>query len=210
MRSRLVSFAVNGARILTGGWPIVPRQHSWNRCGADEALRVWRWIAKGKPKTIVDVGARSSEFCGWLWKRFPEAKLISFEPDHSVTPLGEVYRLALSNVSGRCGWMDTSRICPELVIGEGPIKVRRFDTLDIEVERPAILKVDAESSTLPALQGFGGRLREFDLVVVEVINGQHQPIADLMREHGFCRQTITDFGHIGGRLLSYDVAFTRG
>ena len=185
---------------------MVARQTAWNRHSASEALRIWDGLGFGSPKTIVDVGARESEFCSWLVRRFPSAHLISFEPDKSVTPLGEVRREALCSENGY-GRMVTKTFCPELNFGYGDVEVRRFDDLGIKVCQPAFLKVDAESSTSIVLSGFGDRLGEFNMVVAEVINGGNIAIYDVMRSQGFYGETVLDFGHINGRLLSYDVAF---
>jgi FkbM family methyltransferase len=175
------------------------------------------------PGTIVDAGANDSQWAYWITRRYPSARLISFEPNPNHHPMGEVQRIALGNRSESGNLFlagESSRLLSSAATGTCAVQVRRFDELALQFERPAILKIDCENKTAEALEGFGDRIGEFSVVVAEMCNDsecwpdheeyQSQP-AQILRHmlgRGFDTR-IVDVGYDFGRISLYDMAFFR-
>ena len=127
------------------------------------------------PKTIIDCGAN----LGWVTRRWalawPEAKLISIEPNPNFHPPGELIRVALSDHDGE-GWLvdlGSDSYLGEEKSADGQtirVPVRRFDSLSLSYAKPVIVKVDCEESTFPALVGMGKCLDDFAAIHVEMWN----------------------------------------
>jgi FkbM family methyltransferase len=130
----------------------------------------WEEIFKQSPNHLVDVGANSSGFAYWLKERWPNMHIDSFEPQPELNPIGNVHRMALGstnetkwlNLHGPASYVSDS--------GDILVSIARFDSLNLPIQSPALLKVDAENLTFDVLQGFGSRLDEFAMVVVEMWN----------------------------------------
>ena len=45
---------------------------------------------------------------------------------------------------------------------------KRFDSLNINIKSPCLLKIDAEGSEIYVLRGFGEKLKEIDVIQLEV------------------------------------------
>lgn len=220
---RLQSYMLNGARLAFDWQRFRSIDETWNRRPAQNALRLWTELGFGELKALVDVGARRSEFASWILRECPNAQLVSFEPDVRFTPLGNIRRQALSSIGGR-GRLDFGPSCPCLDFEKnGPVEVCRFDDLGLRVPQPAMLKVDAEDSTLDALNGFGDRLKDFALIIAEVANYHpNQPrlngyartalykITRYMGVYGYVCSRILDVGpYMPNRVASSDIAFWR-
>ena len=143
-------------------------------------------------RTILDVGASKGQFALFAEGRFPDAKVISFEPLpgpaatlRSVTgnrvevrtvALGSTPGSAEINVSGRD---DSSSLLPigERQVREFPgtaarskatIEVSTLDSeVDGEIVRPCLLKVDVQGLELEVLRGGRKVLARVDEALVE-------------------------------------------
>jgi FkbM family methyltransferase len=165
------------------------------------------------PKTLVDVGANNSQWAVWIKKHWLGIWVISFEPHPDFKPIGSVHRAALADKSGMARFASNGQESCISPAGQISVPVWRFDSLPLKFDRPAILKVDAENFTYQALLGFGHRLEEFDVVVVEMWNSagrkdQQADIWKLMLENGKTRCRMVDAVWTAGHgIPSYDAAF---
>jgi hypothetical protein len=168
------------------------------------------------PLPLVDVGARYSHWALQLKKRFPAMNVISFEPDEQFQPIGGSCRMALSDRCCMGDMVEGSMHVREMKRG-GNFRVARFDSLNIQITRPAILKIDTEYHTSRSLLGFGERIKEFDVVVCEMANkvpempgaeSQQAEIIEFMLANGF-RGIRTVFAEFDRELSHTDVAFYR-
>jgi FkbM family methyltransferase len=48
------------------------------------------------------------------------------------------------------------------------VERKRFDSLDIDIKSPCLLKIDTEGSEIFVLKGFGSKLKEIDVIQLEV------------------------------------------
>ena len=145
-------------------------------------------------KTIIDVGANNgwySEACHYY---FPNAKIYSFEP----VPIkyNKIKQLPFINAFYYGLWDKNDKAVfhipreEELDDGSSFLKVgkenyihnikehkgcynikierKRFDSLNIEIVRPCLSKIDTEGSEIYVLRGFGDKLREVDAIQLEV------------------------------------------
>lgn len=184
------------------------------------------------PVQFWDVGANESQVAKWLVKQWPFMVVHSFEPCPWFKPIGKVYPIALSDADEGTVMLAASNAngpaCPYITkAGDAGLvdcvaRAVRFDSLQLPVYGPAVLKVDAENYTLKALRGFGAQLSCFNVVVAEIVN--HMPdqpqmldqgreateIFALLAQHGFHHSRVLDTGWFHQRRVAhYDVAFWR-
>lgn len=117
------------------------------------------------PETLVDCGARNSEFMRSLSLYWPWAQVHSFEMSKNCKPIGQRHIMRLGDKPG-------SRLS------------------EFSFNRPALLKVDCDGDTEAVLRG--ADLYQFDWLVVEVMEdgfaglpNNRGAIEDLARAGGF-------------------------
>jgi len=160
----------NIARIIKYGLCVLAKQHkpnwflSTNIIDLVEDLRI-------SPKQFVDVGAHNSEIALWMVEKWPWIEVISFEPNRVRCPIGKWIQKGLSDERGiRYFTKDPSEQFISEEINGYPFEIVRFDSLEEVIRQPAILKIDAEHYSARAMRGFGERLKEFQVVVIEMAN----------------------------------------
>lgn len=216
--TRLQSFLINGIRLAFDWKRGKTINETWCRRSAMQTVALCHELAI-EPEMLVDVGANDSEFAAWVLQALPSIRhYLPFEPNERANPIGHSKnRYALSNVNARGEYTDSKgdrRLC----------QLRRFDLLlCIPLRESNILKIDAEEHSFKALCGFGQRIHEFQLVVIEVTN-QCAPHCDMkeygttalieivshMTQMGFNRSRVLDTGyHHPHRIQHLDVAFWR-
>jgi FkbM family methyltransferase len=162
------------------------------------------------PGTIIDVGANTSQMTRLLALAGPRPpRVISFEPNNSLRPIGDVYRVALLERDGVvpfCVHSDPAWGRVGLLGESSSFDVRgsRFDTLvqagEVildELEKPLLVKIDTEGTELQVVEGFGSCLAHVDQMLIEVANRQEGVRPDHMfhlfrtlSAHGFCHAKI--------------------
>ena len=142
-----------------------------------------------QPSTLVDAGARNSEFMEHLALRWPKAKVHSFEMNHDCTPLGELHL-------GRLG--------------------KDHHLADYTFERPALLKLDVDADVMTVLRTTD--LAAFDWVVIEItedgtngIPNNRSEITQTMYQAGFWKSHAVDavVCVLEHRIAQTDVLFWR-
>ena len=189
-----------------------------NAAATSRLIDFWEENFKTAPEHLVDVGANSSGFAFWLKEHWPKMQVDSFEPQLDLKPIGIVHRIALGKTN-ETKWLNLHG--PASYVGDSgdvQVPIVRFDSLQLPIKSPAILKVDAENLTFDALQGFGARLDEFAMVVVEmwnvdqekvVFSNQQAQILSLMISHGFTNVRVVDTSYELTTIPTYDMAFAR-
>ncbi len=154
--------------------PFAPHSMASNRVSTAHTIRLIKQLGI-MPAHLVDVGANESQWSKWLVREWPELMVTSFEPLKKFRPIGDVQHLALSDSQSEMKMATTNNAYHIDDNGDTLVKSVRFDSLDLLIKKPAILKIDAENFTARALIGFGKRINEFDVVVVEMWNEYNQP-----------------------------------
>lgn len=143
--------------------------------------------------TVIDVGASRGQFSLFAATRFPQARIISFEPQ--AGPMSELkallgdrvetHAVAVGSASGSAT-MNVSRSDDSsslLEIGAGQRRVfpgtDKVDTLDVDVttldaaldqapiRRPCLLKIDVQGLELEVLKGATKTLAQVDEALIE-------------------------------------------
>ena len=189
-----------------------------NAAATSRLIDFWDENFKQFPQHLVDVGAHNSEFTYWLKRRWPNMQVDSFEPQPDLSPIGNVHRMALGSTNGT-RWLNLHGSATYVSdSGDLPVSIARFDSLKLPLQSPALLKVDAENLTFDVLQGFGSRLDEFAMVVVEMWNvnqgkvvfcNQQSQILGLMFDRGFTDIRVIDTNYDLTTIPTYDMAFVR-
>ena len=145
------------------------------------------------PKTIIDVGGHLGQSAKAMNYVFPMAKIHSFEPNMaSYASLKNntkgiknifIYPFALGTSNGKIGFWankfsgassmldskeDRKRIFE--ITGEKNkifVEIRRFDSLNIPIEKPLYLKIDVEGAEKQVLRGFNELIKKVDVLQIE-------------------------------------------
>ncbi len=148
-------------------------------------------------KTLVDVGSASGEYSFVFNRMYPGSKTYSFEPipdRHKKINDYDLFEIALWNENTNLDFTIANEVRGSSIIHKSrgdeirKITAKRFDGLDIEIEQPALLKIDVEGAEKQVLEGFGDELSKFSLVILEFnMNKESYPseIIRIMAEHGF-------------------------
>lgn len=197
-----------------------------------DALR--RLVSASVPiSAVVDVGVR--EMTLELVRAFPDKHHHLFEPVSAFFPdIEKNYRdvphtlhsMALSNEEGlvflvqsslhRNGVVTHSQIKakPEPIDGQyiiacEQISVRRFDQLELPVQQDFLLKVDVDGLDLQVMQGFGSKIRDASVVIVESTHASVFQRMELLLKAGFHLFDITDIVYYGNALYQMDLVMVR-
>lgn len=162
------------------------------------------------PETIIDVGANVSQMTQLLLGMNAKAKVISFEPNPKLSPIGEISRIALSDTDGSTdfyiphddnGWgtIEAGKINISSTTTHYSVTTNRMDTL-IDTgripwgsyKRPIMVKIDTEGSEKRVIDGFGKYLLDVTYLLVEVENIEQRgknydllSLSTLLATHGF-------------------------
>ena len=167
--------------------PLVPESVN-SMTAAYNVLRTLRDSNLPPPGTLIDVGANISQMARLLLALNPAAKLLSFEPNPKLAPMGEVRRIALSDADGSAdlfipsadndwGTIEASKEGLSDATPRYTVETRRMDSLiasgDLDwaaLPRPIFVKIDTEGSEKRVLEGFGKHLADVAYLLVEVEN----------------------------------------
>lgn len=158
------------------------------------------------PKMVIDVGASSGDFSKTCEGVFKNVKIIAFEPHPKAYELLKkkkvvAFNFALSDLDGESRFNISTKGGEESSLLEGDIhkhiakikvKTKRFDSLDLNIERPCYVKIDVEGAEEKVIRGFGEKLKEIDVIQVELCfrnyyKGQSslKGIVNLLDSYGF-------------------------
>lgn len=143
-------------------------------------------------RTVIYVGANKGQFAAFAQARWPNARLICFEPLPGprakliavTTGRAEIHRVALGEVEGQAVMLVASRADSSSLLplgethkrlfrmdesGQLSVPVRRLDAvIDAnDLPRPALLKIDVQGFEYQTLTGAEGLLDAIDAVYVE-------------------------------------------
>ena len=182
-----------------------------------------RKLSLPAPRTIIDVGANISQMTKLLLLSCqPETKVISFEPNPALTPIGEKIELALSDKDGQTElyipenddlWA-TIKSDHEQIADETkhfPVEEARFDSLVAQkrvdweqLKQPILVKIDTEGSEKLVIDGFGNFLHDITYLLIEIHNTESfGRIFSFGRNYSFvhlCKK-LADHGFTESKIL---------
>jgi FkbM family methyltransferase len=148
-------------------------------------------LASVEPTTVIDVGANKGQFSSFAAARWPNARIIAFEPlprpaERYRRLLGRratLHACALGSAPGRLDMHVASRDDSSSLLSLGdrqkslfrmdevavvPVEVHRLDEiLAGVVTAPALLKIDVQGYEFEVLQGLGSLAQAIEWIYVE-------------------------------------------
>lgn len=204
------------------------------------------WLRSYSFGTVIDVGANTSQFSSAVSQIFPSANIYAFEPLEAcfqtlVKRMSgnnnfEAWCLALGEKTECVTFFShtftkSSSLLPMSATHkeafpwtgkahEVKVSVECLDNLrpQIEIKRPALLKLDIQGSELFALRGAMKTLRDIDIVITEVSFVklyENQPLFDeiysFLKHQGFAYRGGVDIvaSPVDGTILQEDALFIR-
>ncbi len=150
------------------------------------------------PRMVIDIGANSGKFAKASNYYFPDALLIMFEPiiEYGIKlgKYGTVYSMALGNKNGFCKFNYTKNNSGKSSILEKmdefddiikrDVQISSFESLNIKIQKPCIVKIDVEGYELNVLKGFGDKIKDIDAILLEyhgaIIRKNQTKLGELM------------------------------
>lgn len=155
-------------------------------------------LMKSKFDTFVDVGSAVGEYTYIFKKMFPNSKIYSFEPLHSLydNKLEDypAFGIALWNKNQTLDFTIAKDLRMSSIVNKNAgnrtrrVKTKRFDGLNIELQGTSLLKIDVEGAEKEVLEGFGEELKKFEVVILEINMdrcGRVSEILKIMEENGY-------------------------
>ncbi len=228
--SRSLSRIIEHPKVLVGKFKGIYTCHSSSCFTARDLL--------GKPvKTIIDVGANEGLFISASKYVFPNAKIYAFEPIKEfydkIRKIKNVtaFNFGLWDSDGKSQLYQNKKnrgatsflkpaeqyynyIGKKKDIFETTALRKRFDNLNLPIERPCFLKIDVEGAEDKVLEGFGKRLNEVDILQIEWFFKNFQEnqmklskIISLLEKYGFKGFIQKEFGYINNSPGACDLIF---
>lgn len=166
------------------------------RSGTAAAIEHEAALAGLEAATVIDIGANKGQFALAARRRFPAARILSFEPLADARDsfrrvfaddqAAEVFALALGAVDGtavlhRSRRADSSSLLPIAAlqsetfpgteeIGTETVPLARLDTAltGRDLVAPVLCKIDVQGGELEALKGFGALAGRIDALMIEL------------------------------------------
>ena len=149
-----------------------------------------RELINETPKTIIDVGANKGDFIKASKFVFPNSKIYAFEPQEEfysiIKNLPDVtaFNFGLWDKegsstfyknrenTGASSFLKPTKNYDQFIgkignLSEVTLLKKRFDKLNLKIERPCFLKIDVEGAEEKVLRGFGDKLKEIDVLQIE-------------------------------------------
>lgn len=172
-------------------WPAAAR-------GTFPTVELEQFTLESDIRTVIDVGANRGQFLVFALARFPQARVLSFEPNppafrrlqeiidvYGAGDRARAFNVALGDANEErilhVSREDDSssllaptvlqvRLSPESrEVGQLHVLVQRLDSLiDWPLERPTLLKIDVQGFELEVLRGASATLSSIDSVLVEM------------------------------------------
>jgi FkbM family methyltransferase len=228
--SRAVERIIEEPRVLLARLKGIPYCHSFSCLTAQRLL--------GKQfKTVIDIGANEGSFIKAANYVFPDAKIYAFEPQTKFYDLIKnlqnviAFNFGLWNAEDEAVFYINSEntgassflkplddymkyIGTKSQISENILQRKRFDKLNITIERPCFVKIDVEGAEEKVLKGFGDKLKEVDILQIEWFfrdfNENQMKLGrllPLLEKSGFAGFIQRELGYIKGYPAACDLIF---
>jgi len=181
--TRIISKALAHPKIINARFKGIYTDHTSSCMTSQE-------IIKTPIKTVIDVGANVGNFIKAAKYVFPNAKIYAFEPvSHLYNKIKNIPSVTAFNIGlwdkNKTDFFyynlksqdDGSFLKPTYEYEEFSKTVnqtkkikftlKRFDSLNLSITRPCLLKIDVEGAEDRVLAGFGNRLKEVDIIQME-------------------------------------------
>ena len=145
-----------------------------------------------QPRTLIDIGSNKGDFSKAAKFYFPDIKIYQFDLNNNTGLWNKNTKVKFYKSSDepmQSTLFEPKHFKPEVAV---ETLVKRFDSLNIPIERPCFVKIDVEGAEYEVLEGFGDRLNEVDILQIEEVFSDFfknrvklSRIMDLLEKHNF-------------------------
>jgi len=180
--SRTFNRILEHPKVLKGKFKGIHANHSYT------CLKVRDLV--GDVRTVIDIGANEGLFIHAAKYVFPNAKIYAFEPLKPLSDkLAKIKRVTSFNIglwnkdkdnaeffanfglTGASSFLEPTEDYKKYISKKPVTKIKitqkRFDSLNLEIQRPCYVKIDVEGAEEKVLRGFGDKLKEIDALQIE-------------------------------------------
>ncbi len=158
---------------------------------------------EGELNTFIDIGANVGEYVDACSKFHPKAKIYAFEPDpNAYSKLIKKRNKNIKNFPNALWdknekgifYLDDTRQGLNSSIKNKTrcsveMNFQRFDNLKINIKGNCFCKIDAEGAEIEIIRGFGEKLKQVDVLMVEVTKPTDLPsLFELTKDFFFFKQ----------------------
>mgnify|MGYP001596866548 FL=1 len=121
------------------------------------------------PKTLIDIGSNKGDFSKAAKFYFPDIKVHQFDLNDGTGLWNKNTKMKFYkslDESMQSTLFEPTHFKPATLV---ETEVKRFDSLNIPIERPCFVKLDVEGAEYQVLEGFGDRLNEVDVLQIEEV-----------------------------------------
>lgn len=121
------------------------------------------------PKTLIDIGSNKGDFSKAAKFHFPDIKIYQFDLNDGTGLWNKNTKMKFyksADESMQSTLFEPKHFKPTNVI---ETYVKRFDSLNIPIERPCLVKLDVEGAEYEVLEGFGDKLNDVDVLQIEEV-----------------------------------------
>src|SRR3989344_1126296 len=184
---------------------------SWH---SRSCLLAKQFLNDESPRTLIDIGSNKGDFSKAAKFHFPDIKIYQFDLNNDTGLWNKNTKIKFYksvDESMQSTLFEPKHFKPEVAV---ETLVKRFDSLNIPIERPCFVKIDVEGVEYEVLEGFGDRLNEVDILQIEEVFSDFfkdrtklSKIMSLLEKYGFRGFQQINITVEGNKLEKCDLIF---
>ena len=184
---------------------------SWH---SRSCLLAKQFLNDESPRTLIDIGSNKGDFSKAAKFHFPDIKIYQFDLNNDTGLWNKNTKIKFYksvDESMQSTLFEPKHFKPSTLV---ETHVKRFDSLNLPIEKPCFVKLDVEGAEYEVLEGFGNRLNEVDILQIEEVFSDFfkdrtklSKIMSLLEKYGFRGFQQINITVEGNKLEKCDLIF---